>query len=159
MTPTTITNRSHRRVRTAALIAALVPIGAACGTDDDASAVTDAEVPTDVEHWCAVLADIDAAFTDGGINSDDFATARAAAEDIRVLFTQLREGIDVVDATARDAVAVEIGYGLDFTTAYADADDFAGAIKPLQQLAPGDGAQGAAGRAWILDHCGVDVSD
>lgn len=113
----------------------------------------------DVDQWCAVVAEIDTLFTDGQINSDDFDKVRVSAEHLRRLFTQLRDGIDVVDTAARDAVDVEVGFGLDFTTAYADAVDFASAQTAMQQLAPGDGSEGAAGRAWILDHCGVNIAD
>jgi hypothetical protein len=126
----------------------------------DATDIIDVQVGvTDVDQWCDVVAEIDTMFTEGEINSDDFDAVRIAAENLRRMFLQLEDGMSVVDADARAAVDVEVGYGLDFTTAYTQAGDFSDAQAALQQLAPGDGSEGSAGRAWILDRCGVDVGD
>jgi hypothetical protein len=43
--------------------------------------------------------------------------------------------------------------------AYAEGRSRPEAHTALHRLAPGGGAEGCAGRAWIVDHCGVSVGD
>lgn len=149
------TCRSGRRQKwTLPAVAGLLAIVASCSANDDEEVAI-----ANQAHWCAAVTEADLLLGKGGINSDDFNAARDTAEDIRKLFTQLRAGVDQVDADVRDSVNAEIDFGLAFTTAYTEADDFESAMAELQKLAAEDGSDGAAGRAWILDRCGVDIAD
>lgn len=135
-------------------VAGLLVITASCSSDDD-----EGVAPGDQEQWCDAVTEVDLLLAEGEINSDDFDVARRAAEDIRQRFTQLRAGVDQVDPEVRDSVNAEIDYGLAFATAYTEANDFESAMAELQNLWSGDSSDGAAGRAWVLDKCGVDMTD
>ena len=144
----------RRQIWTLAGLAGVLAISASCsGTEVEGAAIADQE------EWCAAMTEIDLLLTDGEINSHDFNTARSAAEDIHQLFTQLRAGVDQVDPEVRDSVNAEIDYGLAFTSVYAEANDFESAMVELQKLSSGDASDGAAGRAWILENCGIDTTD
>ncbi len=149
------TCRSGRQqIWTLAGVACVLAISASCSSDEVEGAAI-----ADQEEWCAAVTEVDLLLTGGEINSDDFNAARSAAEDIHQLFIQLRAGVDQVDPEVRRSVNAEIDYGLAFTRAYAEANDFESAMTELQKLRSADASDGAAGRAWILDNCGIDIAD
>ena len=153
-TPITGTNASRRRTSwVCAALAGLMVVTASCGSDDEDAGIADQE------EWCASMADVDQLFADGEINSDDFDLARSAAGDLRERFEELSAGVGVVDPDVRDSVSAEIDYGLAFTTAYSEADDLDEAMGELQRIWSDSGEDGALGRAWVLDTCGVDMTD
>jgi len=153
--PITGTHRSGRRQRWGlAAVVGLLVITASCnGNDDEGVAVGDQE------EWCDAVAEVDLLFAEGEINSDDFDLARRAAEDIGERLTELRAGVDQLDPDVRTSVNAEIDFGLAFTTAFVEADDYESAMVELQRLSSGDASDGAVGRAWVLDNCGVDMTD
>ena len=115
---------------------------------------------TDVRQWCAVIEEIDELFTDGDINSDDFAAVQLAAENIRRLIEQLDDAIDVVDADARPDVAEELAFGRTFTTAFIEAEDPDEAWAAMEEELGAEGQESdGAGSTWILENCGVDIDD
>lgn len=149
------TSQSGRRQSwTLVGVAGVLVISASCSGNEVEGATL-----ADQEQWCAAIAEVDLLLTEGEINSHDFNAARSAAEDIRQRLTQLRAHVDQVDADVRDSVNAEIDYGLAFTMAYAEADDVESAMTELQKVQAGDASDGAAGRAWILDNCGIDIAD
>ena len=144
----------RRQIWTLAGVAGVLAISASCSGNEAEGAPI-----ADQEEWCAALTEVDLLLNEGEINSDDFDAARSAAEDIHQLFTELRASLDQVDPDVRDSVNAEIDYGLAFTRAFAEADDFESAMTELQQISSRLGEDGAAGRAWILDNCGIDMAD
>lgn len=145
---------ARRQIRALLGITGVLAISASCGGNEG-----DGAALADQEQWCAAVAEVDLLLTEGEINSHDFSAARSAAEDIRQRLTQLRANVGQVDADVRDSVNAEIDYGLAFTKVFAEADDVESAMIEVQKLNAGDASDGAAGRAWILDNCGIDIAD
>lgn len=136
-----------------ALVGSSVLAVTACGSDD----TTDGLAGQD--EWCTVVGEVDdvLASTDP---SEDFAAAKSASERVNGDVRELIASIDVVDESVRDDVGETLQFVADFTAAIADASDQGAAeaaLVPIFESLPEGGDE--TSRAWILETCGVDISD
>jgi hypothetical protein len=110
------------------------------------------------EELCAVIKDVDVLFEEADTGGAEFADRKVMYENIRRLFVQLQDGIDQVDAEARDSVAEAFVFGTDIATAFAEAADEQAAIAAMEAIYGSEGIQSdGPGATWILDECGVDI--
>jgi len=133
--------------------------GAHAATDITDTISVDVGV-TDRDGWCAVVGEVDDLFlaTDTS-EEEDFAVRQAGYEGIRRLLAQLSDGIDQVDADARDDVAAALDWATQLTLAFTESADAAEAEETLQPLFATAEDQVAAAGPWISENCDVEIDD
>lgn len=86
---------------------------------------------SDLDQWCAVSDELDELFSAAEAGGDDFAAVQASYENVRRLIAQLADGLDQVDADARQAVSNHVDDALIIATAFIEADDEEAAFAPI----------------------------
>jgi hypothetical protein len=115
---------------------------------------------TDRAQWCDVVDQADDMFTAADNSDEDFSVRKVAYDNIRRLLAQLTAAIDQVDATVRTDVAGTIKAASTIASVFADAQDAHAAETTLFDLYGSGGIQdNPAASKWIVDTCGVDVSN
>jgi hypothetical protein len=136
-----------------------VQVGDGVHTATDATSTVSVDVGiTDREGWCTVVAQVDE-MLNGESDESDFAAEKALFVNIGRQVSQLRAGMEQVDDDARDNVTAAIDFVQSFVDAIADAENQAEAeanAGPIWEL---EEDPTAAAQPWILDACGVDISD
>lgn len=108
------------------------------------------------DDFCAVVGEIDELFESVDNSSDDFATKQIGYENIRRLAEQAKQGVDQIEASARNDVAATVTFAGDLAAALASAESpqaAEAAVAPIFEAVP-DGLPGAE---WVLDTCGIDI--
>jgi hypothetical protein len=111
-----------------------------------------------LDEWCAVVGEVDVLFTATDTSDEDFAVRQVGYENIRRLIGQLEDGIDQVDAAAREDVNAALAFGSGITAAFVGAADEEAAAESLE-LVWSDQQEDATspGADWIAANCGVDI--
>ena len=110
------------------------------------------------DELCAVIGEVDVLFTEADTGGAEFPDRKVMYENIRRLLVQLDDGLEHVDADARDAVAEAVSYASDIATAFAEAADEQAAVTAVEAIFGTEGIQSdGPGATWILDTCGIDI--
>ncbi|NND76131.1 MAG: DUF4399 domain-containing protein [Ilumatobacter sp.] len=111
---------------------------------------------TSQEQWCAVLREIDAMFetTD---SSSDVVAQQLGYENIRRLVAQAADGLEYVDASARNDVTRTIEFAATLTSVLATAESEEAAEEELEALFADVGDEPLPGADWVLATCGIDI--
>jgi hypothetical protein len=110
----------------------------------------------DQEQWCDVIGEVDTMFDEADNSEDDFLTKQPAYENIRRLITQLHDGLDAVDADARDVVTAAVEGVLQIAQILATAADEADAEAQLTPIFEGEDFTTGA-ESWISETCEVEI--
>jgi hypothetical protein len=111
----------------------------------------------DRDDWCAVVDEVDELFDATDNSSEEFAAKQVSYENIGRLLAQLEDGLDQVDAAARQAVATSVGWAVGITDAMVTATDAQDAERLLESAFAASEGESGAGAPWILDNCGIDI--
>jgi hypothetical protein len=112
----------------------------------------------DLESWCAVVGEVDERFLEVDTAGGAFAEQQIGYEGIRRLLEQLIDGLEHVDAAARDDVAGALNMARTIATVFVESADVEEAGERLQPIFAGED-RFAPAEPWILDNCGIDIDD
>jgi hypothetical protein len=114
----------------------------------------------DLDEWCAVINEVDELFEAADTSDDEFFVSQVSYENIRRLLAQLDDGLDHVDAAARDDLATTIDFATELVTAWSTAADEATAIETVESFySRFDESGDLPGSDWVAEHCDIDISD
>jgi len=109
------------------------------------------------DQWCSVVKDVDDLFAATDASEDDFAVKQTSYENLGRLIRQLEDGLEQVDADARELVATTLAFGASIVNAIVAADDETAAEEALGDVFA-EVSEPLPGGTWILENCGVDVN-
>lgn len=110
------------------------------------------------DEWCDVIGDVDVLFTETDNSSEEFAVKQVAYGHLIRLLAQLTDGINLVEADVRDAVATALEQGSFIAGTFAEAADAQAAEEELWETFGAAGVSIDADAArWISETCDVDI--
>jgi hypothetical protein len=108
-----------------------------------------------VEQWCAVIGEIDSMFETADVEGD-FEAAQVDFENIHRLAAQATDGIEYVEASVRNDIAVLLEFATELSSTFVVADS-PEAAEAAAELLFEDLSDSLPGDEWIRTTCGVDI--